>query len=62
MSYVCQTLDTANNCIQWIETPPSVLESLQITQSQAYGLASAVVTIFIIAYCYKMVERSFLKT
>ncbi|MBA2058433.1 hypothetical protein H0262_11170 [Psychrobacter cryohalolentis] len=61
MSYVCQTLDAANNCIQWIENPPSVLESLQITQSQAYGLASAVVTIFIIAYCYKLVERSFLK-
>jgi len=61
MSYVCQTIDTANNCVQWIETPPSVLESLQITQSQAYGLATAVVTIFIICYCYKLVERNFIK-
>lgn len=61
MSYVCQTIDTANNCVQWIENPPSVLESLQITQSQAYGLATAVVTIFIICYCYKLVERNFIK-
>lgn len=62
--YVCKQLDVNQAvCNEWVEVQEPIhskLESLAITKQQAFELSSAIAVIFIICYCYKILERNFL--
>lgn len=74
--YVCEKLATvecdgycASNsnqvmCNKWVEVQEPIksnsLDSLAITKQQAFELSSAIAVIFIMCYCYKILERNFL--
>ncbi len=64
-NYVCSHLENINGmltCINWVEAPSqSLVSDLAITRQQSLTLAGIVVTIFIMAYCYKILERNFLQ-
>lgn len=49
MTYVCSTLDTQQQCVQWVEQT-TIVDELAITRAQASDLSAAICAALILGW------------
>lgn len=59
--YICQQLDSAGNCIDWIEYTP-ILEALAISKEQAGLLALAICTLMLVGFVAGLMGKMMLES
>lgn len=43
--YVCSQLDTQNQCMQWVQQSPSMMQMIALSQEQAITISQHILTL-----------------
>ena len=57
MAYICEALDSANVCVQWVVYEPWY-QALAITKSQVYEMGTVIVGTYAVVIAFIMFNNS----